>query len=77
MYDMYFFTVIAFVVLPFLVGAVPVSQKSSRTQGSISIPLTKRVNFLNDDGTVHVERAQAGEHHVVAFVFLLFFLWEC
>jgi hypothetical protein len=70
---MYFPTVIAFVALPFLVGAVPVSPNSSRTKGPISIPLTKRLNYLNHDGRVDYEILKAGERHTMAFVFLILF----
>ncbi|KAF8491748.1 acid protease [Russula emetica] len=64
---MYFTTVFAFTVLPFLVGAVPVSMNSARTQaeGSISIPLSKRGNHLDDDGFVDLEKLQASMHHTM------------
>ena len=70
---MYFFTVVAFAVFPFLAGAVPVSQKSSRTQGSITIPLSKRSNYLDPDGSVKHDILKAGERHTMAFVFLSLF----
>jgi len=71
MFKMYFSTVIALAALPFLVGAVPVSLKSSRTNGPISIPLSKRLNFLNSDGIADPEKMQAGLNHASAFVFPL------
>jgi len=68
---MYFPTAIAFAALPFPVVAVPVSLKSSRTNRPISIPLSKRFNFLNRDGVADHETMQAGLNHASAFVFPL------
>jgi hypothetical protein len=73
---MYFSTVVAFAALPFLVGAVPVSLNSPRTDRPMSVPLTKRSNHLNDDGSVNLEKLQAGIDHTMAFVFPLLFLCE-
>ncbi|KAN0118951.1 acid protease [Russula decolorans] len=63
---MYFSTVVAFAALPFLVGAVPVSLNSPRTDRPMSVPLTKRSNHLNDDGSVNLEKLQAGIDHTMA-----------
>ena len=69
---MYFSTVIVFSALSSLrlVGAVPVSPNSlaSRTKGPISIPLSKRSNYLNHDGLVDLDKLQAGVHHTEALV---------
>ena len=53
---MYFFAFVAFAALPFLVDAVPVSLKSSRTGSPISIPLTKRSNLWNNQGFVDLDK---------------------
>ena len=71
---MYFFIVIAFAAIPFLVGAIPVSQESTRTPGPISISLSRRLNYLDHQGRVDLQKLQAGERHTMAFVFLLLFL---
>jgi hypothetical protein len=60
-------------VLPFLVGAAPASLNRPRTDGPISIPLSKRSNHLNDDGFVDHEKLQASLHHTMAFVSLVLF----
>lgn len=71
---MYFSTAVAFIALPFLVGAVPVSLNSPQTGAPVSIPLNKLVNYLNLDGSVNNEKLEAGLNHTKAFVFL--FLWK-
>ena len=68
---MYFSATVALVVLPFLVGAVPV-QNSLR--GVLSIPLSKRSTPSNADGLVDVKNLQASVHHTVKFVFTVLFL---
>jgi hypothetical protein len=77
-FEMYFSTVIPFAAIPFLVGAVPISKNSSRTDGPISIPLSKRSIRLNDsdDGlqVVDLEKLKASVHHTTAFVLPLLFL---
>ncbi len=67
---MYFSTVVAFAVLPFLVRAVPVSLNSPRIVGLKSIPLSRGENHLNGDGSVDLENLHAVVHHTMAFVFL-------
>ncbi len=67
---MYFSTAVALVVLPFLVGAVPV-QNSLRSV--LSIPLSKRATPSNADGYVDVETLQASIHHTIKFVFTVLF----
>jgi hypothetical protein len=74
---MYFSTLVAFAVLPFLVVAIPVSPKTSRAKGIRSIPLTKNsVNYLNSDGHVNTRTVQAAIDQTEAFVFPLPFICE-
>ena len=67
---MYFPTIVTFAVLPFVVGAVPASLNSPRIDSLISIPLSRKSNHLNRDGSVDLEKLQAGAHHTMAFAFL-------
>ncbi len=71
---MYFPTIVTFAALPFLMGAVSGSLNSPRTDGLISIPLSRRSTYLNRDGSVDLEKLQAGAHHTMAFVFLCPFI---
>ena len=71
---MHLFTVVAFSVLPFFVGAVPVSLNPSPTGRPISIPLAKRSNHLREDGTIDPDKLDAGIYHTGLFVFPLLIL---
>ena len=73
---MYFLTVVAFAALPFLVGAVPVSMKSARAGGLISMPLKHHQSYSNNDGQVDLRKMQASIRRNSAFVFLLLSLRE-
>ena len=70
-FKMYFSIVVAFATLPFLVGAVPASLKSSRAGHPFSIPLTKRSNHLDHRGVIGIEQMHAGLHYSTASVFPL------
>ena len=72
-FNMHLFTVIAFSMLLFIVGAVPVSPNPSPTGRPISIPLTKRSNHLREDGTIDSDKLDAGIGHTARFVFHLLF----
>ena len=73
---MYFLTVVAFAALLFLVGAVPVSKKSARAGGLISLPLKHHPSHLNDDGQINLQKMQASIRRDSAFVFLFLSLRE-
>ena len=68
-FNMYFFTVVAFAALPFLAGAVPVSQNSSLAEGPRSFSLTKHSNHLNRHGFVDPRKLRAAAHQTEALVF--------
>jgi len=67
---MYFLIVVALATLPLLVGAVPVSLKSSRANRPFSIPLSKHSNHLDNRGFVDVEKMHAHLHYTAPFVSL-------
>ena len=68
-FRMYFSIIVTFAVLPFLVGAVPVSPKSSRTDRLISIPLSRRSTLSKDGESIDLGKLKASRHHATAFVF--------
>ena len=68
-FGMYFSTIVTFAALPFLVGAVPVSLKSSRTDRPISIPLSRRSNLSKGGESIDLGKLKASRHHATAFVF--------